>query len=363
MNINLGTKGINKIAVFGFLFGLVSILIRILVPADLIQTAYTEGLYPFLRSGLDRVHAFFGIHLFWPLLITLILILSYSVFRIIRVENPPQKKLLKIGLGTVAFLIGMAGIFLWLWGYNYGKKSFYENIGLEPIDLSIEEMKGMVADQIQLLDSLHEFRNSNPDYELAELGKHEFFKPQLKEVLFDIGMNHPGNPEPVAMRPKGFLLRLGTAGFYNPFTGESNVDPGLHPLQIPFVTVHELSHAYGITHEGACNFLAVLVGRSVQDPGLRYPFELTYYRYLMGQLRSMDLKAYEMLRKEVPEQVREDLAAIRLNGQNYPDLFPKLRDLIYGSYLKSQGQTEGLGSYNKVVNMVAAWDKKSLLEN
>ena len=49
--------------------------------------------------------------------------------------------------------------------------------------------------------------------------------------------------------PQGILLRISTAGFYNPLTGECNIDKGLHPLQKPFVMAHELFHGMGITGE------------------------------------------------------------------------------------------------------------------
>ena len=56
--------------------------------------------------------------------------------------------------------------------------------------------------------------------------------------------------------PKGIFLHFSTAGMYFPFSGEGNVDPGLHPIHFTSVMAHEMAHGYGFADEGTCNFLA-----------------------------------------------------------------------------------------------------------
>ncbi|RQH28738.1 DUF3810 family protein, partial [Okeania hirsuta] len=50
--------------------------------------------------------------------------------------------------------------------------------------------------------------------------------------------------------PKGIFMRFSSSGLYFPFTGQGQVDAGLHPLQWPYVMTHEMGHAYGFGDEG-----------------------------------------------------------------------------------------------------------------
>ncbi len=153
-------------------------------------------------------------------------------------------------------------------------------------------------------------------------------------------------------------MRISTAGFYLPFTGECNIDAGLHPIQLPFVVAHEYAHAYGITDEGSCNFLAYLSCNQSADPFVRYAGSLSYWRYIAGNYQAYYPKEYALFRKQLPKGIIADLDAINANGRKYPDILPRVRDFAYDSYLKSQGIEEGLESYSRIIMLVKAWKEK-----
>jgi hypothetical protein len=151
------------------------------------------------------------------------------------------------------------------------------------------------------------------------------------------------------------LLRFSSSGVYLPWTGEGHVDAGLHPLNWPFVLAHEMSHGYGMADEGVCNFLAYQVCIGHSDPYVRYAGALYYWRYV----------AYEMMRfcpaetqaavEALPAGIRGDLAGIREYSNRYPDIIPQWRDVVYDSFLKSQGLSQGVLSYNEVLVLAHAW--------
>lgn len=53
-----------------------------------------------------------------------------------------------------------------------------------------------------------------------------------------------------------------------------------------------------------------------------------------------------------------DLKDIIMYSRRYPDIMPKLRDLVYDQYLKSHGVSEGLLSYGRVVLLALSWQEK-----
>jgi hypothetical protein len=153
-------------------------------------------------------------------------------------------------------------------------------------------------------------------------------------------------------------LRISTAGVYIPFTGEGNIDPGLHYLQLPFVMAHEMSHAYGFGDEGTCNFLAYLACTQSEDLFLKYVGHLYYWRYVASDYREFQPEAYKDFFETLPVGVKSDLAAIRQEMDKYPDIFPAVRDAAYTAYLQAQGIQEGLKNYDRVIMMVHAWKKR-----
>ena len=155
--------------------------------------------------------------------------------------------------------------------------------------------------------------------------------------------------------PKGIFLRFSSSGLYFPYTGEGQFDAGLHPLQWPFVTMHEMSHAYGFGDEGTCNFLAYLAGTTSKDPVVAYAAHLAFYRTLATNYLRYEPEAYREFRANLPMGIQSDLNAINQNLQAYPDIMPRLRYVAYDTYLRAQGIPEGMQNYNRVIMLVKAW--------
>ena len=141
------------------------------------------------------------------------------------------------------------------------------------------------------------------------------------------------------------------------WTGEGHIDAGLYPLNWPFVMAHEMSHGYGIANEGVCNFLAFQVCSTDPDPYIRYSGTLYYWRYAAFEMMRFCPSELEARIDALPEGIRLDLKAIRDNYDRYPDLIPQWKDLVYDSFLKSQGLKAGVLSYDEVLVLTHAWRK------
>jgi len=342
---------------------MLTLLLRILLSEEQIEVLYARGLFPVIRKILDFIHLIIPIHFLIFLILGLLIWLVGKTLIVIRRKVSWKKRLSSFLLKTISFLSVVFTIFMWFWGFNYGRVGIYDQLEITGQEISNERIKKLAEEQQELISQLRSNASNLPDsgstarYILPENIDEQITAATL-ETFRSLGLGVPGKPIPKMLRPKGALLSISTAGFYSPWTGESNIDAGLHPLQIPFVMAHELSHGMGITDEGGCNFLAVLIGRRLNEPTLRYAFELSYWRYVMRALRQQDEAGFEVLRSQLPSNISNDIHLIRLNGAQYPDLFPKLRNLFYDNYLKSQGVKAGLKSYEQVVNMMEAWEQK-----
>jgi hypothetical protein len=183
-------------------------------------------------------------------------------------------------------------------------------------------------------------------------------RAEVEQLLEKLNYPTAGTVRGRQLWPKGILLRFSTAGVYFPWTGESNIDAGLHPIQVPFTMAHEFAHGYGFTDEGTCNFLAYLACIQSENPMFQYSGQLSYWRYLASSYRRNDREGYAGYFKNLPRGMVEDLYSIDANSDKYPDLLPSWRDAVYDTYLKTQGIHEGVINYNRIVMLVKSLRSK-----
>ncbi len=262
----------------------------------------------------------------------------------------------------VAFLSLLIFAFLFLWGYNYGRVSLEEQIGINPKPLDKEqiwlalqaETEELVALRSQIPGAGEEALDRSHHPQQLERRLRTLLKTWLKEN------DYPAysNARAYKIYPKGIFMRFSSSGLYFPFTGQGQVDAGLHPLQWPYVMTHEMGHAYGFGDEGTCNFLAYVACAASDDPAIAYMGRLAYWRTLATSYLRYEREAYQSFRAALPIGMQADLNAINENLRAYPDIMPKARYAAYDAYLKAQGIKEGMLNYSRVMMLVQAWKAK-----
>ncbi|WP_116105557.1 DUF3810 family protein [Lewinella sp. IMCC34191] len=343
---------------------LISLLLRIALPARTIEFVYSRGLFPAVRTIWDNSLALLPVPLFYLFWVTVVGVLVLEGRRWGRVRSASRDRgkrraTLSIfaHLGVYVLLLVLA--FLWLWGFNYGREPVETRLSFALYEPPLPELRQRV---FEIETRLSELRGQVTGDTLA-LPDDRFpadleadIRPLVAASLLRHNYPAPGRPRGWELLPRGILLRLSTAGVYWPWAGQGNIDAGLHPLQKPAVLAHELAHAYGFGDEGTCSFWGYLAAAETRDPLLRYALELAYWRHLAGQLRYADPEGYLQWRStELDPGIRNDLQAIYDNGEKYQDIAPALRDATYTAYLKAQGIHEGLLNYGRVVRLVEGY--------
>lgn len=344
--------------------GLLTIVLRMLLgnTPSVIETYYSRGLFLILRTIFDYTFGLLPFPMLYALVIGLLFFLAKRFIQFVKGEMGWLQKIGQSLLSLVAFLSGLIFLFLFCWGFNYGRIPLEQQINIQPKPLKLHELKAQLdLHTPQLISQRAQIPNVDStaliDFQLTEATK-TTIRADLEKTLDRLGYPTVGEPRARILKPKGILLRISTAGFYLPFTGECNVDGGLHPLQLPFVLAHEYAHAYGITDEGSCNFLAYLSCLDSEDPLIQYAGRLSYWRYLAGNYRYFRRKEYGEFRKQLPKGLVADLNSINEYSLRYPDILPRVRDFAYDSYLKAQGVEEGIESYSRIIMLVKAWEER-----
>ena len=150
---------------------------------------------------------------------------------------------------------------------------------------------------------------------------------------------------------------LGTSGYYNPYTTESQINYQMPVFLRPFVACHEMSHQMGYGAEDEANFVGFLIGIKSNDRLLRYSAWHELVDECMGDLHMRDSTLQIQLKKRVLPQVHLDFVAERNYWISHESPIDVISSLFYNDFLKANNQPHGLQTYNRMVRLVMSWEK------
>ena len=321
------------------------LLLQRFLPAFLWDNWYYKGIFTLIRQGYDYL-------LGWSPIPMVYIVLSIILVRTARWFGNAEKGWT---YQTSSFLGGIAAmvvLFYVLWGFNYRQVSLQDRLGFDLEKVSKEEVDTEFMRATAVLNDEAETLSDHLTRDDAITGlkiTDGDLRADVENALQVLHLPNKGRVRVRQLWPNGFLLRWNTAGIYIPQTGEGQIDKGLLSVQKPFTLAHEMAHGYGVTDEGACNFIAWLACSQSRDQWVRFGGAFTYWRYAAAE---MPYDSVVQVMHTLPPVVARAMALVKQNDAKYPDLLPKVRDAIYSSYLKRHGVKGGLRSYNYVVLMV-----------
>lgn len=261
---------------------------------------------------------------------------------------------------------GLIFFFLVLWGYNYQRTPMFQQLSLNPKALNIDQLKSEI-DITRRLAEQYRGRittdstaiNSIMDYPDLE----RLVRANMSEHLEILGLNFTGKPRTKQFPPPGFMRKMGILGIYFPFTGESYIDPTLHPLEKPFTVAHEMAHSYGVTDEGEANFIAWVICTNSDHSLLRYSAHLRLLQYQLRDFYRMAPDNYKELLRSLPIGIRNDLISLREKSEEVIAYSTEISRRSNDIFLKSQGVKAGVNSYQQLPMLAYSWRKRMNLED
>jgi len=343
--------------------GIFTLIIRYLTSPELVEQWYSRGLFLWVRRLFDYGIGWFPIPLFYVFYAVLI---AWAIRGLIKTN---WKKLFTwkgIGnwlLSVTAFVGGTLFFFFFLWGFNYGRVPLIQQIDLkaQPVELAAlkSELEQVTLEVLAARKQIVTDENAAIAEQALPSRLEDLSRKAVEMTLDKLGYPTTGKVRGQILFTKGILMRFSSSGVYWPFVGQGNIDGGLHPLQQPFTLCHELSHGYGITNEGICNFLGYVATQNSDNAYIRYSGLMCYWRYIAIAYQRFAYADYQKFRETLPQGFKNDLDEINESLDRYPDILPKLRYAAYDTYLKSQGISEGMKSYSSIIMLVRAWKKKN----
>ncbi|HEX4851075.1 MAG TPA: DUF3810 domain-containing protein, partial [Puia sp.] len=281
-----------------------------------------------------------------------------SFFKRILNKELTRAYFIRLGSSILQLALYVYIVFNLFWGLNYDRKGIAYQLELEvkPYTTSdLCDLVQMVVKRLNTLDSVSRIE-----------------RPQLKEKSFlfassvesykilsdhDLIFTYPSP----SVKPSIFSYLgnyLGFTGYYNPFSGEAQVNTTVPVYIQPFTTCHEIGHQLGYAKENEANFAGYLSGKSSTNMAFRYSVYFDVYLYAASQLYVRDSSLAISFRDQLRPGVRKDFRDLRQFFTMYESpLEPYIRRL-YGRYLKANNQPQGLLTYDEVVAWLVAYSKR-----
>ncbi|MCR1840168.1 DUF3810 domain-containing protein [Murimonas intestini] len=167
-------------------------------------------------------------------------------------------------------------------------------------------------------------------------------------------------PRPKKLLVSDILSVQKTSGIYSPFTIEANYNSDMTAFNLPFTACHELSHLRGYMQEDEANFIAYLACMSSDSPDFKYSGSLLAWIYTTNVLYRTDADLYSQVRSSLLPDVEADLNANTMFWRQYDGQIAKAASKVNDTYLKANGDSDGVSSYNRMVDLLVAYDTATL---
>lgn len=327
-----------------------------------VERYYTYGFYPVVSKVLRLLTGWapfsLGDILYSGAIVTGI-VMIVKIFKTVR-KNGFSPLLLKKG----ALRIGVLGLWVYIifygfWGLNYSRVGIAQQLRLQEDQYTVQDLDTLVQllhtrlnGQAALLrpamrDSFSRHRNlfngAVTSYKIAEK-KLPFLAYSFKSVKPSI-FSYLGN-------------YLGFQGYYNPFSGEAQVNTTIPQSVEPFVVAHEMAHQLGYARESEANFVGFLACRQHPSVNFKYSVYFDMYHYGIRELYYRDSVAAKSYDSTLHQQVKKDVGEYIAFYKKYRNPVEPVIAWVYNHFLIVNNQPKGSASYNDVVTWLIAYYKK-----
>lgn len=284
------------------------------------------------------------------LYLILIILLLVGLFRfLIKKENYTKIKIIKASLKIIRNSLAVYLILFIFWGHLYYQKKISDRLKLSTSTLIKNE--ALVKFDSFLIGQLN------------ALAPHVQYQPfnDINDATVSL-LKTAIAPYNIKVKPSMFgetLSYLGIEGYFNPFTGEAQVNPNVPFFILPFTIAHEASHQFGIAAEDDANLSAYILCISSKDTNLKYAAYFTVWLYVHKQVSKNDPLLALNLKENLNIISLNHLDILKARSQKYHTIVDTWSTYLYDLFLKSSRQKDGILSYNNIVNTAYLWEQKN----
>ncbi len=326
-----------------------------------VEKYYSTGIYPSISASLIFLlgwlpfsvgDVFYGVIAIW---------LVYKIvqqLRFYRLKKITTAGLHISGLKLFRYLLLIYLLFNILWGINYNRMGIASQLGLSkkiytPLDLRI--IDSMLLNKVNSSKrALLQKKQYSVSTKLLKEGSKDAY--ERISIRYSFLANHSSSIKPSLW---GWLGNyLGFTGYYNPFTGEAQVNTTVPQFLQPFIFCHETAHQIGYAKEDEANFVGYLASITSPDTLFHYSAYLDLFLYTQRNLYKTDSCVVKDFASKLIPEVKADLYEWRQFNKRHKNPVEPIVRWLYSTYLINNQQPAGALSYDEVTGLLIAYYKK-----
>jgi len=335
------------------LAGALLVRLSIFMPG-LVERYYSSGIYPVIGKSFRVLFGWLPFSFGDLLYIAAGIWLLAGVYRLFRGFWNKTKAGNGRWAGVsrfIAIILSIYVLFNLFWGINYNRRGIAWQLKFQVKDTASASLAGLTR---VLLDKTNAWKNVSRPIPGFGKDREEAIRSyaSLKNRYDFLAYDHS------SVKPSLFGVigdYMGYSGYYNPFSGEAQVNTRVPAFLIPYSTCHEIAHQLGYAKENEANFVGFLAARESSDSSMRYSAYLNMFLYANSELRFLDTAAARENYLRLSDPVKKDLAEYRKYLTRYEGSMGDFVDAFYEQYLKLNQQPAGHRTYNKVVLWLLAY--------
>ncbi len=349
-----------KIIMLGLFAGLDLVIHQLSFQSDFIEKQFVRQWYPFFSATLRGFSVFFSFSVgdvLYGLLVTGMLFYVTRMISLI-IKRKGQRKNLLVRLSYQLFILGsLVYIFFNVcWGFNYNRKDVATAFGLDKQPYTKTELCQLNGLLLQQLNERGGDTTQSLHFSALQL------QGLVKSAYGSLGKtNDLLSYKHLSLKFSAWSRLIsywGVSGYYNPFTGEAQINSEMPSFILPFVCCHEVAHQLGYAKENEANFVGYLAAASTDNADLRYAADFDMFLYANRNLFFLDSVTANQYRKMLPLRAKHDIRELMKFSESHQSLMEPLIEKIYGAFLKNNQQPQGLLSYDEVTGLLIAYFKK-----
>lgn len=344
--------GIKQLYLFCNLALALIILIIGLSPSA-VQFLYAQGLYN-LTSPLQRlISGIFPFAIGDVLYVLLIFWLFINVLAFIK-----KHKNIQIAKRTwfVAALLQISNllvlvyiIFKILWGLNYSRPSIAKQLNINNKLYNVKELLSLGnfmidkanASKSTLIQQKEQVFNIK-DLREEAVKAYKITAKQYPELAYKYPSIKPA-------LSSWLISKMGIEGYYNPLSGEANINMQLPNFVLPYTVCHEIAHQIGVAYEDEANLVGYLAAIKSPNTQFNYAAYYTMLRYILFEIRIKSPNDYKILRKRLKPEILADFKTENEFWRKHNNAMFTYMDATFDKFLKLNNQKNGINSYQNIV--------------
>lgn len=280
-----------------------------------------------------------------------VLYLLYKISLFIWHKKWQQKAQWLITLLQITRLVSVVSIVLYLlWSALYAQPKLSEKLKLPSANsISNEELFRFDSILIQRMNLLVPQLDSINFAKVNSNAAHEYQYLNL--------------PFALKAKPSLFgeaLAYFGVSGFFNPFTGEAQIDLTTPYFMMPFLVCHEMAHQTGIAAEDDANLMAYMQCVESKSSSFRYAGYFNIWLYAHNKVYRLDSIKAITLKASLNRVSLNHLEILNRRNKQYHNFLDDWSTYIFDAFLKMGNQQDGISSYRNVAYSALLWEQKRI---